>query len=103
VIYRGRHEEFKDFFSLEDRVVFCNDVFFSVMEVLGLEYNPNQWPLFTGSSGVSLKMVEAPRSMFGKTNKPRLLYNWIITFDQVRRYCKFVPHTAEQLCFVNRM
>ena len=32
--YRGRHEEFKDFFSQEDGVVFCNDVC-SVMEVLG--------------------------------------------------------------------
>jgi len=24
--YRGRHEEFKDFYSQEDGVVFCNDV-----------------------------------------------------------------------------
>jgi len=32
--YRGRHEEFKDFFSQEDGVMFCNDVC-SVMEVLG--------------------------------------------------------------------
>jgi len=39
--YRGRHEEFKDFFSLEDGVVFCNDVYF-VMKVLGHEYNPDQ-------------------------------------------------------------
>jgi len=39
--YRGRHEEFKDLFSLEDGVVFCNDVC-SVMEVLGHEYNPDQ-------------------------------------------------------------
>jgi len=39
--YRGCHEEFKDFFSLEDDDVFCNDVC-SVMEVLGHEYNPDQ-------------------------------------------------------------
>ena len=39
--YRGRHEELKDFFSQEDGVVFCN-VFFSVMEVLGHEYNTDQ-------------------------------------------------------------
>jgi hypothetical protein len=26
VFYRGRHEEFKNFFSQEDDVVFCNDV-----------------------------------------------------------------------------
>jgi len=32
--YRGCHEEFKDFFSQEDGVVFCNDVC-SIMEVLG--------------------------------------------------------------------
>jgi len=40
--YRGRREEFKDFFSLEDGVVFCNDVC-SVVEVLAHEYNPDQW------------------------------------------------------------
>jgi hypothetical protein len=31
--YRGHHEEFKDFFSLEDTVMFCNDVC-PIMEVL---------------------------------------------------------------------
>ena len=35
--YRGRHEEFKDFFSQEYGVVFCNGVC-SVMEVLGHEF-----------------------------------------------------------------
>jgi hypothetical protein len=40
--YRGRHEEFENFFSQEYGVVFCNDVS-SVMEVLGHEYNPGQW------------------------------------------------------------
>jgi len=54
--YRGRHEEFKDFFSQEDGVVFCNDVCF-VMEVIGREYNPYQWRLFIDSSKVSLKVV----------------------------------------------
>ena len=43
--YRGRHEEFKDFFSQENGVAFCNDVR-SVMEVPGHEYNPDQWRLF---------------------------------------------------------
>jgi len=47
--YSGRHEEFKDFFYLENGVVFCNDVC-SVMEVLGHEYNPDQWRLFIDSS-----------------------------------------------------
>ena len=50
--YRGRHEEFKDLFSQEDDVVFCNDVC-SVMEVLGHEYNPDQWHMFIDSSKVS--------------------------------------------------
>jgi len=36
--------------------VFCNDVS-SVMEVLGREYNPGQWRLFTDSSKVNLKVV----------------------------------------------
>jgi len=56
VFYRGRHKEFKDFFSQEDGVVFCNDVC-SIMEVLGHEYNPDQWHLFTDSSKVRLKVV----------------------------------------------
>jgi len=33
-IYHGCHKEFKDFFSLEDGVMFCNDVC-SIVEVLG--------------------------------------------------------------------
>jgi len=53
---RVRHEEFKDLFSQEDGVVFCNYVC-SVMEVLGHEYNPDQWRLFIDSSKVSLKLV----------------------------------------------
>ena len=54
--YRGRHEEFKDFFFQEDGVVFCNDVC-SVMEVFGHECNTEQWRLFIDSSKVSLKVV----------------------------------------------
>ena len=54
--YRGCHEEFKDFFSQEDDVVFCNDVC-SVTEVLDHEFNPDQWCLLIDSSKVSLKVV----------------------------------------------
>jgi len=54
--YRGRHEECKDLFSQEDGVTFCNCVC-SVVEVLGHDYNPYQWRLFTDSSEVSLKVV----------------------------------------------
>jgi len=53
--YRGHHEDFKDFLSHEDGVMFCNDVC-SVMEVLGHEYSPYQWLLFTDSSKASLKV-----------------------------------------------
>ena len=54
--YSGRHEKFKDSFSLEDGVVLRNDVC-SIMEVLGHEYNPDQWRLFIESSKVRLKEV----------------------------------------------
>jgi hypothetical protein len=54
--YHGHHEEFNDFYSQEDGVMFCNDVC-SIMEVLGHEYNPDQWRLFIDSSKVSLKVV----------------------------------------------
>jgi len=54
--YRGRHEEFKYFFSQEDGVVFSN-VACSLMEVFGHECNPDQWRLFIDSSKVSLKLV----------------------------------------------
>ena len=56
MIYHGRHEEFKDFFSQEDGVMFCNDVC-SVVEVLAHEYKPDQWRLFTDSSKVRRKVV----------------------------------------------
>jgi hypothetical protein len=52
----GRQEEFKYYFSLEDGVVFFKDVC-SVIEVLGHEYNPDQWRLSIDSSKVSLKVV----------------------------------------------
>ena len=54
--YCGHHEEFKDFFSLEDGVMFWNDVY-SVVEVLGHEYNPDQWRLFIDLSKKSLKVI----------------------------------------------
>ena len=53
--YHRCHEEFKDFFSQEDDDVFCNDVC-SFMEVLGHEYNPDQWGLFIDWSKMSLKV-----------------------------------------------
>ena len=54
--YRKRHCDFEQFFSLEDGVVFCNDVY-SVMEELNHKYDRNEWRLFIDSSKVSLKAV----------------------------------------------
>jgi len=54
--YRGRHEEFKDFFSKKDGVVFCNGVC-SVMEVPGYECKPDEGRFFIDWSKVSLKVV----------------------------------------------
>ena len=54
--YHAHHEEFMGFFSQEDGVVICYDVC-SVMEVLGHEFNPDQWRLFIDSSKVSSKVV----------------------------------------------
>ena len=54
--FRGRHEEFMDFFSKEDSVAFCNDIY-SAMEVLGHEFSPDQWRLFIESSKVGFKVV----------------------------------------------
>ena len=54
--YRDRHDEFKQFFSLEDGLVFCNDIG-SVMEVLGHDFKAHEWRLFIDSSKVSLKAV----------------------------------------------
>jgi len=56
VFYCGRHEQFKDFPSPEDGVMFCNDVC-SVMEFLVHEHNPDQWRLFSDSPKVTLKAV----------------------------------------------
>ena len=53
--YRAHHEEF-DFFSLEDGVMFSNDVC-SVMGVLVHVYKTDQWHLFIDLSKVSLKVI----------------------------------------------
>ncbi|KAJ4437685.1 hypothetical protein ANN_17830 [Periplaneta americana] len=54
--YRGHHSDFKDCFSEENGIVFCNDIC-SVMETLGLQHRPDEWRLFIDSSKVSLKAV----------------------------------------------
>jgi hypothetical protein len=44
----NHQNEFKEFFSLEDNLVFCNDVS-SVTEALGHQHNPTERRLFTDS------------------------------------------------------
>ena len=56
MFYRGHHEEFKDVFSQEVYVVFCNGVC-SVLEILVHECNPDQWRLFIDSSKLRLNAV----------------------------------------------
>jgi hypothetical protein len=48
--------EFKEVFSQENDVVFCNDVC-CVIEALGHQHDPTEWRLFIDSSNVSLKAV----------------------------------------------
>jgi hypothetical protein len=54
--YQGRYEEFKNIFSKECLLEFCNDIC-AVMVVVGHEHNTDQRPLFTYSLKVTLKLV----------------------------------------------
>jgi len=53
--------EFKEFFSQENNLVFCNDIW-CVIQALVNQHDPNEWHLCTDSSNISLKAV--------------LLHNW---------------------------
>lgn len=55
--YRNREREFLPFFSMENSVVFCNDVkgLITLYEIG--EYKPEDWRLFIDSSTESLKAV----------------------------------------------
>jgi len=72
--YRGPHDEFKDFFSQEVGVEFCNDVC-SVMEVLGHAFNPYQWRLFIDWSKVSMKVVLLHNGNTGSAKKMYTHFN----------------------------
>jgi hypothetical protein len=56
--FRNRQNEFKEFFSQENDLVFSNE-FCSVIEALGHQHDPNEWRLF-GSSKVGLEAVFLP-------------------------------------------
>ncbi|UYV62399.1 hypothetical protein LAZ67_2000421 [Cordylochernes scorpioides] len=54
--FRKRQDEFQDFYSQENDLVYCNDVV-SLMEALGHDHDTEEWRLFTDSSKISMKAV----------------------------------------------
>ena len=54
--FRNRQEEFQDFYSEENDLVYCNNIYI-VMDVLDHEHKTTEWILFTDSSKTSLKIV----------------------------------------------
>ena len=50
--FHNRQNEFKEFFSQENGLVFCYDVCF-VVEAVGHQHNPTEWCLFIDSLNVS--------------------------------------------------
>ena len=54
--FRNRQEEFQDFYSEENDLVYCNNIC-GVMDVLDREHKTTEWRLFTDSSKSSLKAV----------------------------------------------
>ncbi|KAK1803855.1 hypothetical protein P4O66_003802 [Electrophorus voltai] len=55
-LYRKRHLQLKPFFRKVDKLVFCSDVN-SLLNVLGIQHDPQEWRLFIDSSKMSLKAV----------------------------------------------
>ncbi|UYV61959.1 hypothetical protein LAZ67_1007169 [Cordylochernes scorpioides] len=55
-LLRKGQDEFQDFFSQENDLVYCNDVV-NLMEALGHDHDTEQWRLFVDSSKISLKAV----------------------------------------------
>jgi hypothetical protein len=54
--YPQRQHEFQHLFSLQDDLVYCNDVD-SALDALGQHHNSGEWRLFIDSSKLSLKAV----------------------------------------------
>lgn len=54
--YRNRETQFLKYFSKEEDLVFCNDIY-GVMEKFKLKYDPAEWRLFIDSSKDSIKAV----------------------------------------------
>jgi len=56
--FRNRQEEFQDFYSEENGLVYCNNIW-AVMDVLDHEHKTTEWRLLIDSSKTSLKTVFA--------------------------------------------
>ena len=54
--FHNHQSEFREFFSQENALIFCNYVY-SVIEALGHQHDPTEWHLFIDYSEVSLKAV----------------------------------------------
>jgi hypothetical protein len=54
--FRNRPDEFQDFYSEENDLVYCNNIS-NVMDILGHEHKTTDWRLFIDSSKTSLKVV----------------------------------------------
>ncbi|UYV76607.1 hypothetical protein LAZ67_14001436 [Cordylochernes scorpioides] len=54
--FRKRQDEFQDYFSQENDLVYCNDVV-SLMEALGHDHDTEEWRLFIDSSNIRMKAV----------------------------------------------
>ncbi|UYV76619.1 hypothetical protein LAZ67_14001482 [Cordylochernes scorpioides] len=54
--FRKRQDEFQDFYSQENDLVYCNAVV-SLMEALGHDHDTEEWRLFIDSSKISMKAV----------------------------------------------
>jgi hypothetical protein len=72
--FRNRQNAFKEFFSQENDLVFCNDIC-CVTEAVGHHHGPPQWRLFIASSKARLKVVII------KIIRIRILINcrWVVT------------------------
>ena len=55
--YRNRDEEFRKYFSIEDSLVYCNNVEGLVNEYKSNSYSPDEWRLFVDSSKRSFKAI----------------------------------------------
>ena len=55
--YQKKEQELLKYFTFEDGLVFCNDIHLLLVDLDLLEYKPEQWRLFIGSSKRSLKCV----------------------------------------------